>query len=421
MVADKMIRKKDYIFDKKKLHKIMLAALLIRLVMMLIVGSSGSWSESFLGMGDDHDDWRYLAGGMYFAEHASSLFDFSAFTEAYGQYGDWVGYNLNNPFGKAVLWYLIVCFVMYYTKTKWSVILLNIILAVWSIKYIYKFAELIYGEKTALLASKLYAFLPYPIVFCCFGYKEELVMFCTFYLLYVSAKFRYFSHLKRREWVALFTASIVLMGIRSGISLVLLMLCGVIMFYKNISSIMHPKTKIFLLTILATVLGGLLFLKFRGVIVHKLNAYLGVSNSSRESSIISLLMINGVTDIWKIPFSYMFSILMPFSLFSELTSWSSVISNLNVCMIPIAVGAALDIIFKRKTDSVVVWCCFAYYMIYVITSLNIFRQYASLLPLSLIAFSDYYSNSNRENKKMLIRISLLMLAIVVIFYGIRKF
>lgn len=405
---------------EKKLYQIMLAALLIRLAMMGMIILSGPWGESFLGMGSDHDDWRYLAGGMYFAEHAKSLFDVATFTEAYGQYGDWVGHNLNNPFGKAVLWYLIVCLVMYVTKTKWTVILLNIVLAVVSIKYIYKFTELAYNKKTALLASKLYAFLPYPIVFCCFGYKEELVMLCTFYLLYAAAKFRYFTSLKRSEWTFMFIAAIILMGIRSGISLIFFVICGIIMFYKGIKSIKHPKIKIAIIVILSTIVGIALLVKFQEVILHKMRAYLGESNESRESSAISFLMINKITDIWKVPFSYMFSILMPFSLFAELNSWSSVISNINVCMIPIAVGATLDIFLKRKADRIVSWSCFAYYMIYVITSLNIFRQYASLLPISLIAFSNYYLNESRDNKKMLILISLFVLAILIVFYSLRK-
>ena len=408
-------------FEDKKLYKIMLAAFLLRLLMMGIIAFSGSWSESFLGMGEDHDDWRYLAGGMYYAQNAGSLFDVPVFTEAYGQYGDWVGYNLHNPFGKAVLWYIIVCFVMYVLKTKWAVILLNIILAVFSIKYIYKFTELVYNKRTAFLAAQLYAFLPYPIIFCCFGYKEELVMFCTFYLLYLAVKFRYSLYLRKRELVSMAAAAVTLMGIRSGISLVLLMVCGIIMFYKGIDSIKHPPKKMFVIAMLGIVLGIALLFKFEGVIAHKLGAYLGASNVSREGSAISFLMLNGITDIWKVPFSYMFSILMPFGLFAEMTSWSAVVGNINICIVPIAVGAVLDIFLRKKPDRVVVWCCFAYYMIYVVTSLNIFRQYASLLPLSLIAFSDYYRNSGRNNKKMLIVFSFFTALVLAIFYGMRKF
>ena len=131
---------------------------------------------------------------------------------------------------------------------------------------------------------------------------------------------------------------------------------------------------------------------------------------------ISILMINNITDIWKLPFSYMFSIIMPISLFKPLDSWISLIDSFNIIMAPVSVGSILYLVMKRKNSKIVYWGTFAYYLIYVITSLNYFRQYASLLPLNLIYYSAFSTNATIQEKHVFYICSGLMIIALIIFY-----
>ena len=112
--------------DIKKIKNILIAAFLIRLIMMVIVMFSGSWSGAFFGDITRGDDWRYLAGAENYLKSADSLIDREAFTSSYAVYGDWVGYESQNILVSPVLWYWIVCVVVYITKTKWAISFLNI-------------------------------------------------------------------------------------------------------------------------------------------------------------------------------------------------------------------------------------------------------------------------------------------------------
>ncbi len=406
--------KRKLVLRKDDIKTIMLVALIVRLLALLIIMNSGDWSESFLGSGINTDDWRYEAGGLYYAQHANGLIDINAFTIAYANLGDWVGYHLENPFSNAVLWYIIVCILMYITKSVISVRLFNIFLAVISIYYIYKFADLVFGKVVARKSSWLMALLPYPVLFSCFGYKEQLAMFCTFYLLYKAVRYRDKKQMTIRDILKMVFAAVVLMGIRSGISIALIIICFVIMFIQDLNTIKKHGNIFFLLGV-AVVVGSFVLYRFWRVISYKLDVYL-TSHKEVTDATISFLMINGIRDIYKLPFSYLFSILMPIGHISSITSWSGVVGALSFCMAPIAVGAGAYV-FKKKPDAIVYWSCMAYYCIYVITSLNIFRQYASLLPLSLIFYSAWISSVKRKDISFIVCFAAI--AVILLGYTLR--
>lgn len=401
---------------KSNLLKILVIAFIVRLCALGMVYFSGDWSEAFLGPNINVDDWRYEEGGEYYANNANSVVDTETFRTAYYLLGDWTGNHIDKPITQATLWYWIVCIVMYFTKTKWSIRFLNIFLSVLSIIYVYKFTELVYGKKTAVRASYLLALLPYPVLFSCFGYKEQLVMLCTFYLLYKAVGYRYTQRIKISDIIKMVLMALVLMMIRSGASAIWIVLCFVIMFVKkSLNKKINPK--VLIATFLALILGGVIMLKLWGVILYKMNYYLFAHENIADASI-SILTISGIKDIYKLPFAYVFSIIMPISMFGQLTSWASIINNLNICMVPISVGATLYIL-KKKPDRTVFWCCLLYYCVYVITSINIFRQYAALIPFSLIAYCDFINKASKK-EKFIFGIGSIMFATLLVFYYLRR-
>ena len=379
------------------LNKILIIALTIRILALFVISLSGSWGNAFLGVGIDADDWRYIEGGLYYIEHARSVIDLDVFTKAYERLGDGVGYHVNHPFIYATGWYWIVCVLMYVTKTKWSVSILNVVLSVLSIIYIYKFANLVYGTKTAKTTSYLFALLPYPVIFCNFAYKEQLAMFCTFFILFQAVRYRYYKELSLITILLTSMIFVVFMTIRSGASIIFLFLVFVIMFADR-QKFVDNQAKYIMVCSILFIISCVLCVQFNDVISHKINYYV-TSYTSYPNTIVGHLLIKDLSGIYKLPFAYAFSIIMPMKMdaFCNLSSWSDVVACLNLCMIPISVGATLFLI-KKKPDKIVFWGCFSYYSIYLISSLNIFRHYSSLLPLQLMAFSHFLTHSQKNDK-----------------------
>ena len=152
--------------------KIFLTTILVRLFFLILVVLLSAYMEKgFIASHRDVDDWRYEEGGFYYSQNATSLIDSNTFTEAYGRMNDNTGYNLYRPFYSTPLWYWVVCIIMYMTKTYWTVRILNIIIAGMSSVVIYNFTKKTYGEKVARLTSKLFALLPYPVLFSLFSFS----------------------------------------------------------------------------------------------------------------------------------------------------------------------------------------------------------------------------------------------------------
>ena len=122
--------------------------------------------------------------------------------------------------------------------------------------------------------------------------------------------------------------------------------------------------------------------------------------------------------MWKLPLVYLFSIIVPIGLFQPIDSWSDVVGILDLVMAPVAVGATMYII-EKKRDKVVYWCCFAYYTIYLISSLNISRHYAALVPLSYIAFAEFQNESNISKKNICILLTLVLEALLIAYYSFK--
>lgn len=403
--------------NHNKIKRIIITAFFVRLLMLFVVFYFQDYMEDgFIGSSTYYDDYRYELGAENYAVNAKSLIDVSAFVQVYAEVGDWVGYKLATPFDSTPLWYWVACIVIYIFKTKWVLRILNVVISSVAILYVYRFANMVYGEITAFKACRLLAFLPYPVIFSCFSYKDQLVMLIFFYLLSKATQYRYTSKLRLKEIITMAVLTLMLMLTRSGLSIILIFICVIIALIHDFNFLKHISKKDFFLILIAVVFLVVLFVKYGDSIIYKLTYYLARHEKTLTGSTVSFLTINGVFDLYKFPFTYVFSGIMPIDMFSGLGSWYAVVSNLNLIMCPISVGATFYIMMK-KTDNIVFWSCFGFYAISIVTSINIFRHYYSLLPLTLIAFSEFSSKGSRKQKLISFMLSLLFIMLLLIFYG----
>lgn len=398
---------------------IMITALLLRLIALLVVyGTADGMAAGFVDSTTYYDDVRYEAGAEYYSEHAADVIDVDTFTQAYDQYEDWVGHKLATPFDSTPLWYWVCCITTYIFRTKWAIRLLNVLLASLGVLYVFRFAECIYGHKAAVRSAWLLALLPYPVFFSCFAYKDHLVLVITFYLLYKAVFYRMGGQLGPFDIIKIILLGLTLMLVRSGLSVVLFAVCLIIAFVKDFKLDGTVRKKIILLLPAMVICMAVLLAKYSGTILYKLEFYLTRHEETLSGTTISYMTINGLSDLYKLPFAYMLAVIMPIGLFEPIHSWYSVIATANIVMCPISVGAALYL-FEKKPEKIVFWSCFALYAVSIVTSLNIFRHYYSLLPFMLISFSAFTLQADRSRKLLFSWGTMTFSLVLILYYGLR--
>ena len=395
---------------------IFLKALIVRLVLLTVIFvftpkfSVGFLSDSYLA----NDDVRFETGGMYYANNAKSIIDFPTFKQAYGNLGDWVGYKTGNLLNTQALWYWIICIILYLTKNVVFLRLFNIIISSLSCVLLYRFVNEIYNKKIASIATKMLMYLPYQVVFSCFAYRDHLIMLLTIYLVYKSAVYQKEGVFKKKsEWIIFIIAMILLLMLRSGLPIILIALCFNIMFFDRLRKSrvqMHH---------LALIIGGLivavvLFYRMGGDIVFKAGVYI-LRRSFNNSGALTLLNINGIKDIYKLPFAYLFSVIMPIGLGGTIDSWADIIGYLNVLMVFVASGSFI-FMFMNKRNQVLYWSCMAYYLVCIIASLGIFRHYYSLLPFIYLSYAEFLCDASFNRKLASFSLGILYAMALIVYY-----
>lgn len=416
---------KDMVFKQKKSidRRWFLKTFVVRLIILiLVIIFSNALGTDLNPAASNPDDRRYEAGAIYYAEAANRLIDEDAFTAAYTSLGDPVGYHLFNWFEYTPLWYWVVCILVYIFKTIWSVRIFNIILASLTTVYIYKFCCLIGAERMATKAANLFAFLPYPVIFSCFAYKDQFVMLCFMYLLYRSTQIRE-QKIQRDRMIGVIVkmcvVALIMLFMRGGVGAVfcLVIVANAIGMNKIVGE-RGVRSRYILALVPVIIIGAVILAKSYSLIWYKLSHYLIGRGDTLSGTTISFLTVNSLKDIYKLPFAYIFSVVMPIGMFNGIHSWYDILSNVNVIMTPIAIGATLYIFKRNKADNFIYWCMMFIYLISIIASINIFRHYYSLLPLTLIAYSDFSVKATANQKLILLVDSVAMMLMLVLFYAL---
>lgn len=393
------------------------------LCLLIIIFFANHLGADFNQKAPDPDDRRYEAGAEIFSNTAKNIMDIQTLTDAYVALDDYSGYYLQDfalLVSKGPLWYLIISWIYYIFKTRWAVRIFNIIISSISVIYLYRFCRLVGNEKMSGKAANLLSFLPYPVMFSCFAYKDCLVMFCFLYLLYNSTLVNRHRNILKRNWgfwiKNIFIAGLLLF-LRSGFGA---LLCVFFVFNLfGIENLIHKRKvqrRFFKIIFPIIFMCTFAFWGYFSTLLYKLQYYINGRSTELASSTISFLTINGLTDLYKLPFTYVFSCVMPIGMFKGINSWYDIITNTNIIMVPIAVGATLYIFKKNKVGGIAYWGWLFFYCVSIVTSIGIFRHYYSLMPLSLIAYSDFTVGASRMQKVILLTGSMMMTIMLIVFY-----
>lgn len=377
----------------------------LRLLMLAIVlFFSEDVSTGLLGSTNLNDDVRYLEIAEAYAKYANFIIDVPAFRSALDLIE--TGYNHE---GFIDLWYWIVCVLYFVLRSEILVKIVNIVFAVVSIKCIYNICNKVYDRKVAKMASALYAFFPYPIIFSCFLYKDQFYTMVT--LLLFSAALKCAGNVKIKDVLWMSFLVIVSMMTRSG--LVLLVVGAVfVIIYKKGNYKIKKSTVLIALPIVILIVGLIAYASWESI-QRKLLAYVYEFSLDSKKNTIDFFIIKTPSQIWKYPLSLCFLLFQPLKLSLGVHCWMDIAGFLNIVSIPIAIGNILYLFSIKQKKSYLFWIFHAFFLVTIVTSLGIVRHQYYLQPFMMIIFASYYYSIRKKN---LMWLTSVMLGVFLIGY-----
>lgn len=363
------------------LNKILIWALLLRIVLFFIVINS---DDPFIIT----DDRAYEEISKTYLQFANGLWDWNAI---YATGGD--GYL-------QVFWPYVICIFAKLLGTEYAGRILNIILSTLCVYVVYELAQRITkNQNKSILAAKLMAFLPYPLMFCVFNIKDFYIMFGVFYSFSLFLKWQDNEHVRVGEIIL---SLFLLVGVYFARG-------GVVEFvglaFAFFIADRFIKNKQFGYLVLLAIVALIAFMQLSDSIVEafdtKLDEY---GDVGLKANGLRMVQMHTFADIYKLPLQYVFSIIMPFTnnYFAVANSftWLGLLTLLNVAMYPISFGC-LFYLFMKKHNPVFFWSTFSVYIIITAMVLAIFRHYFFLFPLHVLTFVCFLDRAT-DSQKMIV-------------------
>ena len=392
---------------KLNIKQICIIGFVLRLLMLAIVLITGdSISTGLLGSTIINDDVRYLEIAETYAKSANFIIDVPVFQSTLDSIE--TGY-FHEAFTS--LWDWVVCILYYILRSEALVKIVNISFAIISVKCIYDICIEEFGKRTAKLASSLYSFFPYPIIFSCFLYKDQFYTMIT--LLIIRAALKCAGHIKLKDilWITLLVIASMLT--RSGLVVLVVAVVFLIILKKGQYKI--KSTTIFIVVPIALMIAGYILSLSWESIQRKLLAYVYEFTLDSEKDTIDFFLIKTPSQIWKYPLSLCFLLFQPLKLSLKVACWMDVAGFLNIVSVPLAIGNILYLSAFKIKKSYLYWVFQLFYFVTIITSLGIVRHQYYLQPFMMIIFANYYYQTKN---KFILTTSSIVFCVSLITYWI---
>jgi len=401
--------KNDYkvLNRQKTIFKIILLSFVLKvLILILVEFFSPQFGFFFMNDGIFHDDDKYFIVAREYLSNSSGIIDIGAFRNATNLVGHYSQYSSEN------LWFWTVAIFAYIFKWLPSLNLLVIFISSINIYLIFYLGKNFYSNKTGILAAKLYAFMPYPLIFSVFIFKDHLIITAFLLFLLLLLSIFYESKIKPIYIFMGLLSLLVFSQLRQGLSDILILMTVVAFGYRLIKRKYYFSILVYSILAITT----LLFLfslsdNLYSSVIYKINAY--VNYSRFDDTSLSLIGMNRLSDIYKFPATYVISIIMPFNLGQRLDSWFSFVSYMNIISIPIASGLIIYMLFNVKKNKMLYWTVIFITLGTLFVSLAIFRHYFFLLPIHYLFFSEFVRE--KKYRDIWIFSSMFILIALIVF------
>ena len=389
--------------ENKKINNLVIKAFFLRLIVCLLVLFIGTyWFDEIYFISDDV---QYEALARAYMSRASNPIDLNALNDIGA-----TGYL-------QVFWPYVICIVAYCFNCVYAGRFLNILLSSIAVKLIFDLTNLLSNNsQTALKAARLYAYLPYPVLVCCFPIKDIYITMAVLYAFIILVKFQKAEPIKTVQWIVLAVLVIGVYFSRGGVVEVISLFSAMYIIKR-----FYEQKKYF--AILFSFLFIIVVLFFLGdniidALVTKADTY---GAYALMDTTISAIQMTNPLQLYKLPFTYFFASLQPISMSwftaSSMKIWSRIMYYINLTIVPIACGNFLYVFCKKH--NLLFWITTtAMYCGVAALSLGIFRHYLFLFPLILINYALYMEDAGsvRKNNCMIASFSIYMMLLLFSIY-----
>lgn len=356
------------------------------------------------------DDVNYEKLALRYLQSATSVIDYDTFASIGG-----AGYL-------QVFWPWVLCISSYLFKTQFAGRFINILLSTIIIKIIYNLVfEISDNTKTALKAAKMYAFFPASAIFCCFPFKDIYISLVVFFTFHSMVLIQSDTKLSLKRSVVNIALLVGLYFARGAVTeLLIIFILGQLL----VESYQKKRYDRLLMDFALTGVFIILFAQDISIAFSKkMNDYFYTDFARTTGTAIAIVRIDSIYQIWKLPLTYAYSLLNPFTLnlFTRADSesiWSHIVSVGNIVIYPVAIGN-IFYIFKKKHNLYLWTTSLIMYLAVIVMSLGISRHYYFLYPLALVNYSLFLERS-RAAERNNIKIGTICLIVLVYLISILR-
>lgn len=308
-------------------------------------------------------------------------------------------------------WFWLNAITTFVFKSGNAIRFCNILFSSLSCVFIYLFCvENRLEKKVAMKASRLYAFMPYPVIFSCFQIKDVLFTALVLLLWIVLSRIYRDDRWSLPRIAILVVSGLLVKNIRNGVLEIILIVFFIAYIVKELKEGKRGRCVFFIfMIIVAAVLFGQ---TVRETFVSKISWY---GNYNRVDGSIAAFRIDSITQLYKLPFAYMWSFIQPLMSSSTLHAsfWLSTMSILNLSAIPVMFWNVVFFIKGNKTW--LYWCTLVLHLASIVLSLGTFRHYFYILPYSYINLALARSETGNGENRLLFMVSYALISIVLLY------
>lgn len=320
-------------------------------------------------------------------------------------------------------WLYVSCITSKLLNTTLAPRILNVIFSTLCVAVIYNLCyELSNNQKTALTAARLFAFLPLPILVCCFPIKDIFITYGVIYAFYVFVRVQNDRKISMGQILLCASLLVCVYFARGGVTESLLMIL-LVYYLKKLY-----RGKRYVAALLLAVSASVVFVVFRSTIFSAFEEKLDVYGNYGvdEAAGLNAIRVTSMADIYKLPLAYAFAMLQPmklelFTIAADTRPWRTAMTYANITMYPVAVGAWLYMFVKKH--NLFFWLSgFVMFSAVIMMSLGVHRHYLFLLPLHMINCSLYMedTHANFKNRRTLLILGTFALLVLVFCYSLVK-
>ena len=378
----------------------MFFGLLFRVLMLMVIlyVTNESWEIFYL-----EDDKKYEEMAQLYRAYSDNVWNMRLFNKMTAGYA-------------SAFWPLIICVFTKICDYVYTGRIINVLLSTLCIGVTYKLCYEVAGnQKTALLAARLFAYMPFSILVCCFPIKDIFIMLGTMYAFFIFVRVQNNRKVTVWQYALLVGFLFGILKSRGAVTELLLIFFFVYWLQKTV------RSKKYIAAMLMLVGAAALFVVFRDYLAQSFGEKIDTYGNygADEAAGLNIIRITGVWDFYKLPITYGFAMLQPmklalFNIGEDARPWQVVMSYANITMYPVAVGAWAYMFCKKH--NLFFWLSgFVMFAAIISLSLGVSRHYLFMLPIHMINYSLYMSENTRRRSSMILAGTIILLVAVVTY------